>query len=102
MRKVGNFTRHSARRFVISISAFIAISAVGLATGISNAQSNGGNVDWALKGGSYVTSTPALEHATLEDFLHGDEKVSEAEPKPGPPEMENGWPASPSRYFSSE
>jgi polyisoprenyl-teichoic acid--peptidoglycan teichoic acid transferase len=38
----------------------------------------------AVKGGSYVTSDDALEHATLEDFLHGDEKVSEVEPKPAP------------------
>jgi polyisoprenyl-teichoic acid--peptidoglycan teichoic acid transferase len=38
----------------------------------------------AVKGGSYVTSTKELEHQTLEDFLHGDEKVAEAEPKPAP------------------
>jgi LCP family protein required for cell wall assembly len=38
----------------------------------------------AVKGGSYVTSDQTLEHATLEDFLHGDEKVAEAEPKPAP------------------
>jgi LCP family protein required for cell wall assembly len=40
------------------------------------------NVNFPLKGGSYVTSDPELEHETLEDFLHGDEKVAEAEPKP--------------------
>jgi LCP family protein required for cell wall assembly len=38
----------------------------------------------AVKGGSYVTSDEALERATLDDFLHGDEKVSEVEPKPAP------------------
>ena len=40
------------------------------------------NTDFMLKGGSYVTSTPALERATLNDFLHGDEKVSPPKPKP--------------------
>jgi LCP family protein required for cell wall assembly len=34
----------------------------------------------AVKGGSYVTSTAGLERATLDDFLHGDERV--AKPKP--------------------
>jgi polyisoprenyl-teichoic acid--peptidoglycan teichoic acid transferase len=38
------------------------------------------STNFALKGGSYVTSTPALERATLDDFLNGDEKV--AKPKP--------------------
>jgi polyisoprenyl-teichoic acid--peptidoglycan teichoic acid transferase len=41
------------------------------------------STNFALKGGSYVTSTAALEHATLDDFLNGDEKV--AKPKPAPP-----------------
>jgi LCP family protein required for cell wall assembly len=41
------------------------------------------STNFALKGGSYVTSTAALEHATLDDFLNGDEKV--AKPKPPPP-----------------
>ncbi|MCW3067682.1 MAG: LytR family transcriptional regulator [Solirubrobacterales bacterium] len=34
------------------------------------------SVDARLGGGSYVTSTPALEQATLNDFLHGHERVS--------------------------
>jgi len=33
------------------------------------------NVNAQLNGGSYVTSTPELEKKTLENFLHGDEKV---------------------------
>ncbi len=33
------------------------------------------NVDYQLHGGSYVTTTPELSKATLEDFLHGDEHV---------------------------
>jgi LCP family protein required for cell wall assembly len=37
-----------------------------------------------IKGGSYVTSTPALEQATLNDFLHGDEKVAPPKPTPKP------------------
>jgi LCP family protein required for cell wall assembly len=38
------------------------------------------SANFPLKGGSYVTSTEALERATLNDFLNGDEKV--AKPKP--------------------
>jgi LCP family protein required for cell wall assembly len=34
------------------------------------------NANAAIKGGSYVTSTPELEQATLNDFLHGQQKVS--------------------------
>jgi polyisoprenyl-teichoic acid--peptidoglycan teichoic acid transferase len=34
------------------------------------------NVDYTLNGGSYVTSSPVLEQATLNDFLHGDEHLS--------------------------
>jgi len=34
------------------------------------------NVDAQINGGSYVTSNPALEQATLADFLHGDEHLS--------------------------
>jgi LCP family protein required for cell wall assembly len=41
------------------------------------------STNFPLKGGSYVTSTPSLEKATLEDFLNGDEKV--AKPKPAAP-----------------
>ncbi len=33
------------------------------------------NVDYVLNGGDYVTSSPALEHATLKDFLHGHERL---------------------------
>jgi LCP family protein required for cell wall assembly len=41
------------------------------------------STNFALKGGSYVTSTPELEKATLDDFLNGDEKV--VKPKPATP-----------------
>lgn len=41
------------------------------------------STNFALKGGSYVTSTKGLEQATLRDFLNGAEKV--AEPKPSAP-----------------
>ncbi len=33
------------------------------------------NVDYVLNGGDYVTSSPALEHATLEDFLYGHQHL---------------------------
>ncbi|HUA75868.1 MAG TPA: LCP family protein [Solirubrobacteraceae bacterium] len=42
------------------------------------------STNFALKGGSYVTSTKELEHQTLEDFINGDEKVVE-KPKPSAP-----------------
>jgi polyisoprenyl-teichoic acid--peptidoglycan teichoic acid transferase len=42
------------------------------------------STNFALKGGSYVTSTPAMERATLDDFLHGDEKVAVPKPAPRP------------------
>jgi polyisoprenyl-teichoic acid--peptidoglycan teichoic acid transferase len=44
------------------------------------------STNFALKGQSYVTSTPAMEKATLDDFIHGDEKVSVPKPttKPKP------------------
>jgi LCP family protein required for cell wall assembly len=41
------------------------------------------STNFALKGGSYVTSTPAMERATLSDFLNGNQKV--AKPKPSVP-----------------
>jgi LCP family protein required for cell wall assembly len=41
------------------------------------------NVDAQIHGGDYVTSSPELERATLEDFLHGHERLSlPASPKP--------------------
>lgn len=43
------------------------------------------NIDDQVNGGDYVTSTPELEKATLEDFLHGHEKLdlpSTPAPKP--------------------
>ncbi len=41
------------------------------------------SVDAQIHGGDYVTSSPELERATLEDFLHGHEQLSlPASPKP--------------------
>jgi polyisoprenyl-teichoic acid--peptidoglycan teichoic acid transferase len=42
------------------------------------------SANFGLKGGSYVTSTESLERATLNDFLHGNQKV--AKPKPAAPQ----------------
>jgi LCP family protein required for cell wall assembly len=42
------------------------------------------SANFALKGGSYVTTTPALERATLDDFLNGDERVAKPKPAPKP------------------
>ncbi len=33
------------------------------------------NIAYVLNGGDYVTSSPALEHATLEDFLYGHQHL---------------------------
>jgi polyisoprenyl-teichoic acid--peptidoglycan teichoic acid transferase len=41
------------------------------------------STNFALRGGSYVTSTSAMESATLDDFLNGDQKV--VKPKPSVP-----------------
>lgn len=46
------------------------------------------SANFALKGGSYVTSTEALERATLDDFLNGVQKV--AKPKPAAPPRPGG------------
>ena len=40
------------------------------------------NVNAQIKGGSYVTSTPALEKKTLENFIHGHEQLVLPKPKP--------------------
>jgi polyisoprenyl-teichoic acid--peptidoglycan teichoic acid transferase len=40
------------------------------------------NVDAQINGGSYVTSNPELEQATLADFLHGHEHLSLPASKP--------------------
>jgi polyisoprenyl-teichoic acid--peptidoglycan teichoic acid transferase len=40
------------------------------------------NVDAQINGGSYVTSNPTLEQATLANFLHGDEHLDLPAPKP--------------------
>jgi LCP family protein required for cell wall assembly len=43
------------------------------------------SANFALKGGSYVTSTESLERATLNDFLHGVQKVAKPKPSAPPP-----------------
>ncbi len=58
------------------------------------------NENYGLRGGSYVTSTKELEQQTLEDFLHGDEKVSESEPKPAPAHSQQ--PPSPPSFECAE
>jgi LCP family protein required for cell wall assembly len=43
------------------------------------------NTNYAFRGGSYVTTTPALARATLNDFLNGNQKVSAPKPAPARP-----------------
>jgi polyisoprenyl-teichoic acid--peptidoglycan teichoic acid transferase len=38
------------------------------------------NGDFSLRGGSYVTTTPALAQATLNDFLHGQQHLTAPKP----------------------
>jgi LCP family protein required for cell wall assembly len=40
------------------------------------------NTNYGFRGGSYVTTTPSLARATLNDFLNGNQKLSA--PKPAP------------------
>ncbi len=47
-----------------------------------------GNVDDVIKGQSFVTTTPELARGTLNDFLHGDQKLST--PKPPAPARHAG------------
>ncbi len=52
------------------------------------------NVDYKVGGGSYVTSTPELIQATLNDFLHGHQKVSLPPSSAPPPSSRHGHHAS--------
>jgi LCP family protein required for cell wall assembly len=52
------------------------------------------STNFALKGGSYVTSTPELERATLDEFLYGHETVTEPHPSPAPSHSAHGHHAS--------
>jgi LCP family protein required for cell wall assembly len=48
------------------------------------------SANFALKGGSYVTTTEAMRRATLDDFLNGDEKVAKPKPTPKPKSKTKG------------
>ena len=59
------------------------------------------NSNFPLKGGSYVTSTPELEQATLEDFLHGDEKLRAPAPATVPAPAASSHSSSHSHHHAS-
>jgi LCP family protein required for cell wall assembly len=48
------------------------------------------STNFPLKGGSYVTSTEALERATLDDFLNGTQKVAKPKPRVARPNGRGG------------
>jgi len=73
-------TFHASAEELIELSKLIAFSQ---SKPLRQVKFQSSNVDFSgPHGGSYVTSTPALEQATLEDFLHGHEQLSLPASKP--------------------
>jgi polyisoprenyl-teichoic acid--peptidoglycan teichoic acid transferase len=67
-------TFHASASELIELSKLIAFSQT---KPLRQVKFQTSNVDFqGPNGGSYVTSTPALEQATLAQFLHGDEQLS--------------------------
>jgi polyisoprenyl-teichoic acid--peptidoglycan teichoic acid transferase len=72
-------TFHASAEELIELSKLIAFSQ---SKPLRQVKFQTTNVDAQINGGSYVTSNPALEQATLENFLHGDEHLDLPAPKP--------------------
>ncbi len=73
-------TFHASAEELIELSKLIAFSQ---SKPLRQVKFQSSNVDFSgPSGGSYVTSTPALEQATLADFLHGHEQLSLPASKP--------------------
>jgi LCP family protein required for cell wall assembly len=74
-------TFHASASELIELSKLIAFSQ---SKPLRQVKFQSANVDAQINGGDYVTSSPELERATLEDFLHGDEHLDlPSSPKPG-------------------
>ena len=75
-------TFHASASELIELSKLIAFSQT---KPLRQVKFQTSNVDFqGANGGSYVTSTPELEQATLADFLHGHEQLSAPAPAPAP------------------
>ncbi|MGH2903201.1 MAG: LCP family protein [Solirubrobacteraceae bacterium] len=73
-------TFHASASELIELSKLIAFSQ---SKPLRQVKFQTANVDAQINGGDYVTSSPQLERATLEDFLHGHERLElPASPKP--------------------
>jgi polyisoprenyl-teichoic acid--peptidoglycan teichoic acid transferase len=72
-------TFHSSASELIELAKLIAFSQT---KPLRQVKFRSANVDLQFNGGSYVTTTPALADATLNDFQHGHSQVSVVTPKP--------------------
>jgi LCP family protein required for cell wall assembly len=91
-------TFHASAEELIELSKLIAFSQ---SKPLRQVKFQSSNVDFqAPGGGSYVTSTPALEQATLADFLHGHEQLSLPAAKPPARKPHHGHHHSRSAGFS--
>jgi polyisoprenyl-teichoic acid--peptidoglycan teichoic acid transferase len=72
-------TFHSSAGELIELAKLIAFSQT---KPLRQVKFQSANVNFQFGGGSYVTTTPELAQATLEDFLHGHGQVNVVTPKP--------------------
>lgn len=84
-------TFHASASELIELSKLIAFSQ---AKPLRQVKFRTANPDYIAPGGtSYVTSTPELEQATLQEFLHGGEPTGPPAPHPAPGAPPAGAPA---------
>ena len=72
-------TFHSSASELIELAKLIAFSQ---SKPLRQVKFRSANVNLALNGGSYVTTTPALAQATRAEFLHGHSQLSLPAPRP--------------------
>ncbi len=72
-------TFHASASELIELSKLVAFSQT---KPLRQVKFKAANVDAQVAGGSYVTSTPGLEQATLDEFLNGHEQLRLPAPKP--------------------
>jgi polyisoprenyl-teichoic acid--peptidoglycan teichoic acid transferase len=80
-------TFHSSAGELIELAKLIAFSQT---KPLRQVKFQSANVNFQFGGGSYVTTTPALAQATLDDFLHGHGQVNVSTPKPPPHSSHHG------------
>jgi cell envelope-related function transcriptional attenuator common domain len=59
------------------------------------------NTNYGFKGQSFVTTTPSMARATLNDFLNGNQKVSKPKPTPAPTRSKHGHHRKPAASSAS-